>query len=344
MPTFGKRAADRQNDAAQNEYYVKSFKEKRTDIRFLFDNPKEDFVEIKEHFDKTNKISYPCAKFEGAQACIGCDYPVEHPEWSDVDEYFPNMKFNEAKDERKKQDPGWGVRDVSSKWLFAAIDPKGFVSVYKIGYKFWNDLCELHELMGTITDKDYAIIRSGETWNTTGYQAQAISQPYERKAKVSVPTVESISSVLGGKYVYAMEKYGMDTSGMDDGPAPVPADEWQNGPDPAPVDVVDPANLPAANRLPAAEPVTPAQPGDVASEALAARINQRAEAGLPGPDPSLAEQASQVPAFIPREADSGEIRDWLTENGVEVAKGAQRSTLVKLAESKMAEIADPPPF
>lgn len=331
MVTFGKRTADRQSDRAQQEYYVKNFKDPRTDIRFLWDDPKSNFVEIKQHFDKPNKMSYPCAKFEGADACIGCDYPVEHPEWADLDEYFPGLSFSDAKDKRKKDDPGWNTRDVSSKWLFPAIDPKGYVSVYSIGYGFWSDLCALFDLMGTLTDKDYAIIRSGDSWNTTSYQAQAISQPYAREAKVAVPTADNISSVLGGKYVYAMEKYGLDTSGMEDTtPAPTPAEKPAF--DPAPV--VDPAN-PASHALPAAVHTEVKNPGDPGSEALAAAQNKRADLALPGPDQTML-------GFNPKEADSGEIRDWLTAQGVDFPPKAPRTVLTKLAEAKIAE--DPAPF
>lgn len=310
MPTFGKRASERAADTAQQDYYVKTFgKENRTDIRFLWDDPRNNFVEIKEHFDKAQKISYPCAKFEGAPNCIGCDYPVEHPEYADLDEYFPGLKFNDAKDERKKKDPGWATRDTSSKWLFPAIDPKGFVSVYKIGYKFWTDLAGLYDLVGTITDKDYAIIKTGDSWNSTSYQAQPISQAYDRPAKVSVPTPEAISDVLGSKYVYAMEKYGMDVSGIEMTP---PKPEAQNSaPDPEPVQSpVNPAPVQDPDNI---VPVDPVGPGT-------------------------------EPVFNSAEASAGEMKDWLTEHGVEFPARAPRSVLSGLVNDKQNEMHGKPPF
>jgi hypothetical protein len=318
MPTFGKKAKDRVR--TDHEFFLKTFKEPVTKIRFLVPST-DDFVEIKEHFDKAEKMSFPCAKYEGADACVGCDYPVEHPEWADLD------AFGMTKDERKNQDKGWGVRDASAKFIFPALDEKGYVSVYKIGWNFYKDLKALHELVGPLNTVDYGILRAGDTWNSTSYQAQAVSAPYEREVKTQIPTTEVISGILGDKYRYALEKYGYDTG------------EAQAIP---PVDPMNTASAQASQQLPPAQHVEPTTPGDAVSETLAAAKNARADKGLPGPATEPGDNADGI--FVPREASAGEIKDWLAENSVEFPAKAPRTVLVNLAEKKMVELGVGPAF
>jgi hypothetical protein len=313
MPTFGKRSNERPASGANGnfELYLKTFKDPQTRIRILEDNP-ETWTEYKEHFDKSLKISFPCAKHEGADACIGCDYPVEHPEWSDTETHFPGLTYAQARDERKRQDPGWGVRDASSKWVFPAIDPKGFVSVYKIGYNLWDAFKNQYGVLKSVTGTEFVVVRSGTSFNDTNYTPTAVPGQV-REPKAAVPTEQVISDVLGNKYSFAMEKYGFE-----------PGEDVPAQPDPAPVVPSDEAQ--------ATPP--PAKTGDLAADELAAR-----RAAAPDTGPVVEPGDSPAHGFIPREASTGEIKDWLAalDPPVEFNPKAARGVLVGLAEKAMTE-------
>lgn len=318
MPTFGKRSNQRPagGGGSSFELFLKTFKDPQTRIRILEDDP-DTWVEIREHFDNGLKISFPCAKHEGADACIGCDYPVEHPEWEDTDTHFPGLNFSKAKEERKKLDKGWGVRDSSSKWIFPAIDPKGYVSVYKIGYNLWDSFKNLRSVVGSLTATEVVVVRSGSGFSDTNYTPTAV--PGEvREPKAAIPNEQVISSILGKKYLYAMEKYGME----------VPEQEEAAQPDPAP------ATEPAGDEAQQGEQWSPHEPGDDNAWA------KEEEARKAAPDTGKAAAPATEPMFIPREASIGEIKDWLTQHEVEYPPKGARQVLVGLAEKKLTELAN----
>ena len=83
--------------------------------------------------------------------CIGCNYPVEHPEYADLDAHFPGVPKSQARDARKKIDKGWGVRDVRSQWIFPCIDAKNYISIFKIGFNLWEEFKTQYEVLGSVT-------------------------------------------------------------------------------------------------------------------------------------------------------------------------------------------------
>lgn len=290
MATFGKRSNQRSSGSA-GEIFIKNFKEPRTLVWFLEDDP-DTWVEYKQHFDNVVNRGWPCAIYEGGNNCVGCEFPIEDPD--------------------DENDRGLRVRRTASRWVFPVIDEKGYVSLYQIGYKLWAALKELYSEYGTLTDAQYAIRRSGDSWNKIEYTPTRTANTDQPKAKVSVPDAEYISSLLGRQYTDAMDRYEYDPDA-----APEAA-----GPDP--------------------EPVTPATPGDTASEALAGRKSAAAKKGVKPDEAQATHQSGTVPN--PTDMGLGELKDWLDNHDpkIDYPPRAGRPVLVGLVQQAMAE--DKPPF
>lgn len=340
MPTFGSRSnnAKPTGGSGQFEMFIKNFKDSMTRIAVLDPDPNL-WVKYLQHYDRkaggANGMAFPCAKFEGADACIGCDYPVEHPEYESLDEHFPEGTYSEKIQARKKADPGWGVRDTSQKWVIPAIDPKGYISLYQVGVGLRDDFITQHKVLGSIQANEWTITREGTGFGT---EYGLVAMPGEvRKPKegARVPDEAFISGILGKKYVYAMEQYGMDAGTDQGGFEPDPT----SAPDPAPV------TEPAADEAQSGPQSSSAAPSTAASAAAPTApepaqtpaTGAAALAGTGGPPP---------PHFVPREASTGEIKDFL-DNGpegydkewakVDYAPKAARQVLIGLAEKTMTE-------
>jgi len=230
MPTFGKRSNQRpQSGGGEFEMFIKTFGDGQSRIRILEDDPNQ-WVDYKEHYDHGLKISFPCADYEEPGSdCVGCKYPVEHEEYADLDASFPGLNRSQARDARKAADKGWGVRDVSSKWVFPCIDAKGYISLYKIGFDFWKEWCGHYEILGSVTAQEFVVKREGQGFGTT---TQATPVPGEvRQPKYPVPGAEQISEALGRKYLYALEKYGIEPSEV---PTPHVETSTEDAPDTGP--------------------------------------------------------------------------------------------------------------
>jgi hypothetical protein len=314
MPRFG----DKSKRPVRSGMFLKNFKDPQTRIAILEDKP-EDWFDFKEHYDKNagkNGIFFPCAKYEGEEECLGCDFPVEHPEYSDLEAAFPGKSKSEARQLRKKEDPGWGVRDVSSKWVFPAISPDNYVNLYKIGFNLWEHFKNQFSVLGTLTGTEFIVSRSGTNFNDTNYTPTAIPGEVRKpKSGVPIPDHKAISEVLGADYDKAMKIYGHE-------------------PDEGDVAQPDPAPVPDADEAQANPPST----GDLAADTLAAA---RANAPATGAatEPITEPGVSPAHGFIPREASTGEIKDWLAalDPPVEFAPRAARPVLVALAEKTMTE-------
>lgn len=303
--TFGKR--NRPSGGGGFDLFLKTFPDGQSRVACLEDNP-EQWTNVFEHYDRkiggANGMTYPCAVEEGAADCIGCSYPVEHPEWEDLKTHFPGLEWRDAMDARKKADPGWAVRGKSQKWVAAFIDPKDYVSIYKIGKNLWEDFCAQYSVLGTLLGNEWVVKREGKGFDT---KHNAIAVPGEvRKPKAEVPTDQVISEVLGKKYAYALEQYA--EAGIEPMSAYDPSQGSQAAPDPAPVESTG-------------DPVK-----DAITAAKAASMTPPAESAAPE-------------GFVPAEAGTGEIKDFLDglEPPVEYAPRAPRPTLIKLAEKAMVE-------
>lgn len=333
MPTFGSRSNNAKptgGGGGKFEMFIKNFKESMTRIAVLDGDPNF-WVKYLQHYDRkaggANGMAFPCAKFEGADACVGCDYPVEHPEYEALDEHFPEGTYSDKMQARKKADPGWGVRDTSQKWIVPAIDPKGYVSLFQVGVGLRDDFITQHKVLGTIMGNEWTITREGTGFNTEYGLVAMPGEVRTPKAGTTVPDEAFISGILGKKYVYAMEQYGFAVGDDDQGgfqPDPTAA------PDPAPV-AQQPDPAPQADEAQASAPAPAAEPTQAPATGAAAL------AGTGGPP---------APHFVPREASTGEIKDFL-DNGpegydkewvkVDYAPKAARQVLIGLAEKVMTE-------
>lgn len=303
MGTFGRRSNERPAGGG-GEIFIKTFKDPRTLVWFLQDDP-DTWVEYKQHFDNGAKRGWPCAIHEGANNCVGCEFPTDDPD--------------------DDQSPGTRVRSTASRWVFPVIDEKGYVSLYMCGFKLWSSLKELYKEYETLTDAQYAIRRSGSTFNDITYTATKTDNRQKPEAKVAIPDDEYISNILGKQYVEAIERYEYDPNeGHGE-----PAEHGQPDPDPVP----------------------PERSGDVASEALAAAKTTAAKkspakkaGGVKGAHVAKADEAQaehqsgEAPAFD--DMGLGELKDWLDEAKVDYPKNAGRPVLLGLAK----QAADKPPF
>jgi hypothetical protein len=283
---FGKRTKDRGSSGGGpggHQHYIKTFREKRNPVTFLFDNPAEEFIEVREHWDNKNQLSYPCAVEEGAESCIGCSYPVKNEELTDdylkenwVDD---EMTMAHAKDKRAKEDSGWSVRQNSGKWLFPAVDSDGYVNIYKIGYNGWAALKEIYDELDTITDQVFTVLCSNpkDKSNTITFMPSG-KEP--QKPKYAVPGDAVISEALGDKYLYAYKKY-VELGIYDEAGMPALAED-EHEPDGVPEGEAQDQVPEAAQR-----------PGDPASEALA---GARKAAAKKAPAKKATARQTQAPA------------------------------------------------
>ena len=339
---FGKRSADR--PAGGNfERFIKTFRDKRTVVTMLEPAPKTEWLEFREHFDHLLKmpgarfsgVSYPCAKHEGAPSCIGCDYPVEHPEWtdeflkSDEGKALFGDSLTGAKDTRRKKDPGWGIRQASGKWIMKClVVPEGksadqaYVELYKIGFKLWEHLIECEttwptEEMGNLTDQQVVIMRTGEDFNTTAYSALPTRKPPFTTER-DIPTNAEIGDILGKKYTEAFEAYVEAGLTNEDGtptgaPAPAVGEESQD-----PGGAGDEAQTEAVQT-----PASDAAKGRAADKQLPKGLE-----GLDIPE-------GWDPFLDARTASIGEMKDWLDNDPRgkhEYPARPPRPDLIKLIE------------
>lgn len=139
--TFGETAEERQlrRDNSGGEVWIKGYKKGQTRDRFL--QPTSTFHPIDEHYGFGTY--FPCAK---SSACVGCN----------------------ADDERTRQ--------KSLRYLTNVLDENGRVSVRKVPSKLYGRLQTREQRMGTIQDRDYTVIRTGEGIGTEyDYDAEPVS-------------------------------------------------------------------------------------------------------------------------------------------------------------------------
>lgn len=211
---FGRMAGDAPasaNAGGVRELYVKNFRELQTQVTFLWDNPEKQMYEVRQHWDNKNQVSIPCALgVQGANGCIGHEYAVLDESLTDdwIKENWVTDEFTyfNARDKRSKQDYGWSVRQTSRKFLFPAIDNKGFANVYQVGPDFRTILMGLYTALGTITDQQFIVICSdpGKLSNKVSFLPTGKAP---QTSAYSVPDQEAIDKVMGDKYAHAYEKF-----------------------------------------------------------------------------------------------------------------------------------------
>ena len=181
-PVFGQRAEEYVPvEIDPDDIWIKTFKVGETRIRIL--QPTKDWITWREHYDPSVKLSFPCT--EDSTSCRGCTSDVER------------------------------VRQRPRRYGFTALNDKGHLSVYKMGSKLKERLAGREQRQGTLEDRDYTIIRTGTTMDTTEYDYE-----YGDRYEVDTKDLElyDIQDILAGQYLKALEAYGdeADSEPADD--------------------------------------------------------------------------------------------------------------------------------
>lgn len=211
---FGRMVSDApasSNTGEPRELYIRTFRDSQTKITFLWDDPEHEIYEHRQHWDHKHQVSIPCALgVEGAKGCIGHEYAVEDEtltdDWIKENWVTDEFTFLSARDRRAKKDYGWSVRQTSRKFIFPAVDDKGYANIFQVGPVFRTSLMGIYTALGTITDQQFIVICSdpGKLSNTVSFL------PTGKAAQISnfaVPDKEAIDRAVGDKYAYAYEKF-----------------------------------------------------------------------------------------------------------------------------------------
>lgn len=298
LPEFGKPSNEWSRGGAggaQHEFFIKNFKGDITRPVQILDDDPDHWVKYYQHFDYPNKMSYPCAIKAGEDSCIGCSYPSADPD--------------------NEKDPGAKVRKVSVQWIMPVLDPQGYIGLYAVGVGLQTDALAKRKLYGDLDKQVWAVVRTANEnndFNSVKWSLSILPGQELRAPKFPVPTTQEIQTILAKKYLRAAGVYGYDVGDDSiDGTASY---------DPPAADTADEAQ---ATHAP--DPVTAERPGDVASEALAARKAQAVEKGV-----------EPTPETDWDTANTDAIRAYLDSKEVEYSSRAPRSVLVGIAKKTAA--------
>lgn len=214
---------------------------------------------------------------------------------------------------------------------FNALEANGRLSVFKIGVKFYTKLQNREQRAGgSLTDRDYTIIRSG-----TGLETDYDLDPGE-KYQVELPEeIYDIENAIGRKYYAAMGEYGKEFD-VDDmaevEPIYVNRLEYISRFDEAP-DLVGSAT--------AAKPEQPKSAVKAPAKAVSTRIAPAAHKAVAAAEPDEAQstvgETEQSPARLVVSAlPTTQLKAFLDEAGVEYPNRAPRSRLVAIAQEWQA--------
>lgn len=136
----------------------------------------EAWVKELEHYDRLGfQRSFPCPVPYGfpKENCPGCTHPNEE------------------------------VRKRSAKWYFNALDDKDYLRVFKIGVKLLRKFKLREQRLGTLSDRDYEVIRSGKDFNEIEYDLEA-GEKGDRKFP---DTMHDIGEILSRNFQEAVDYY-----------------------------------------------------------------------------------------------------------------------------------------
>lgn len=345
---YAQSAAEHETERANEEddVWIRYFKEKNTRFRFM---P----YEIEEKVN--GKITVR----------TGCDaYPTMREHYHPAIKAFPCLAFRGmfcpgCEDKSEK------VRDKRRKYYFPAIDEQGMVRIYKMGPGLWARFKAREERIGTLTDRDYVVSKSG-----AGLQTNYEIEPEEKytidfEEEFGDQEVPDIDELLGARYQAAIEWYSTagDTDDVDnDGDSPAPrralgrrnadADEPQEKaplrrigrksvePEPEP-EAPRRIGKKAAARPPREEVVEEEEePEEAPAPARTRKIAPARKAAAPAPKPASVTDLVYESVDDVEGAETEDLRAFLTQEGVEFPPRAPRTRLVAMA----LKAADIPPY
>lgn len=347
MGAFDETAEETEQNSADNgDVWIKPFRDRETRVRFM--QEPATMGSIREHYSKRFKEFFPCANpKDTGQHCYGC------------------------------LDPDKETSKRTRRYVANGLDEKGVLQLFKVGSELHKKLTNKKQRMGSITHRDYVIVKTGSGL-ATDYDAEPGDEypiPFEGQ-------LHNIPAVLQAKYNQVAAKYAnapadpLATASSDEAPAEEAATQSSGGritaaggtnriaPSSAPAAAPAAAPAPAPAQTVAPDPVlgstVPQEdnaPWDTQTEAVqpppAAPEPAPAPAPAPAPEPAPAPAAAPpaAPAAAsngaytgkpPAEMTIGELRSFLAdpEREVEFPPNAARSRLVKMAEAWLADNAE----
>lgn len=300
---FGTRAAafPEPNTSNDGDVWVRTFSQPSTVIRIAedayYDEEKgrevegtEAWYKELEHYDRAGfRRSFPCPVPHGTpkEKCPGCTHPDEE------------------------------VRRRTAKWYFNALDDKDYLRVYKIGVKLLRKFKLREQRIGTVSDRDYEVIRSGKDFNEIEYDLEAGDKGPRDKMPEKL---HDIPEILSRSWQEALDYYsGKTKNAENDAEEDAPLRERRT------------ESASARSGL---------------KEKLEAERAARAETKSKAEEPEEAAETSwQDWGKNPEEedikmAETSDIKAWLSSMDVEFPNRAPRSRLISMAIEKAKE----PPF
>lgn len=135
-------------EAQANDVWIKNFRAPETRIRIL--DHIEDWVHYFEHFNPDAK-SFACTE---DKTCLGCNHP----------------------------DPETSKR--SNRWAFNALDDKGNLNIYKVGPSVYDPFESRQARLGTLSDRDYIIVKTGSGMQTKYQIDPGEKYPVDKQEKL----------------------------------------------------------------------------------------------------------------------------------------------------------------
>ena len=318
MVKFGKRAADWEEEVANQDTsaFIRGMKNGENRLRIL--DEIDDWVAYREHYD-VGIYYYPCAREAGEPTCVGCSSSSEK------------------------------VRDRQRRFAFNAWDEKDELIIAKVGKRVYDTMQIRKDRSDdkTITDRDFIITKSGKgkdtSYDVEGLRPEKVDDDGERL---------DIYEALAKKYEAAVAWYGAQDGHEEAAPAepdaPTTGSRRRRGStsdaDAAAAEDAAPRTRTRARADKPAEDAQPeaAKPAAKATKATPARGRARAQAAATPP----AEENDEAQQTLPEsngepapefaEMDKLELRAWLDEHNIDWDEKQPRSVLVMLCEKAAA--------
>lgn len=289
MPRFGETADKydkRRGD--ENDVWIKGFREGETRVRLL--EPTSSWITYREHYASEIKKFVPCSEDADCPSC---------------------QSVHEK------------TRNRSRKYATNTLDGDGRHGVHKINSRLYRLLKGREERLGTLADRDYTVVRSGQGLDTI-YDLE----PGEKYIIEIDFDMHEIGPLLEAAFDDSVRAYNGDDAEEDeaeDKPVAKKAAPAQR------VRAAEDAEEEPARITPAAKKTTPAP----AKKAPAKKAAAKAE-----PEPEAEEEEAVEEEVGTPDADSvdfnemstKEIKTWLDEQGLTYKSSDPRSRLIAMAE------------
>lgn len=305
-------------DSSTSSVWIRGFRDGSTQIRIApAEKTKENGTTVYgteawpfefEHYDQGMKRSWVCPrKYDSSLQCWGCNSTNE------------------------------GTRRRTRTYYINALDDKGEMRIYKMGVKLFGMLEGREKRLKLadpdnvqpLSDRDLVVIRSGKDFNEIAYDVD-----YGERYKIEWDKYElnDIAQALEDAYVEVAALFGDDSVALNEVDGEPVADE-------AVAETTTPKRIPSRPG-----PVVSDAPDDKpapAKRAVAKKTAAKKAAPAPVEETDEDEEEFRIPengkATVAdlNNADTPELRDWLTRSGIEFPANAPRARLLKIAEAEM---------